>query len=136
MKKTTNKFQDAYMIAKAYLETLEAQEREADHQYIIDHGIKNPDGSIPECIYCIEDEETFDRANAEQAAITEKSGLWNQILSARAGLEIAEEKLIQYGLSIAPEHEREVLMKAVKEDYTVRMKVINLVLNLDVSTVK
>lgn len=136
MKKTTDKFQDAYMIAKAYLETLEAQEREADHRYIIDHGIKNSDGSTPEYIYCIEDEGTFDRANIDQAAIIEKSGLWNEILAARAGLEIAEEKLIRYGLSIVPRHEREVLTKAVKEDYTVRTKVINLALRLDVTTVK
>lgn len=136
MKKTTNKIQEHYMIAKAHLEALEDREKELEHQYIIENGITNPDGSIPDYIYCIEDKEVFDKANEAQAATIEASGLWQEILAARTTLSIAEEKLIEYGLSIAPAKQREILKKAVKENYTTRLKVIDLVLKLDVSTVK
>lgn len=135
MTKTTNKIQAHYMIAKAHLETLEAHEKELEHQYIIDNGITNADGSIPKFIYCIENETTFDKANEEQAKIIEDSGLWNKILIARKTLKIAEAKLIEYGLSIVPALEREILAKACQTNFTTRMKVIDLVLKLDVSTV-
>jgi len=136
MKKTTNKIQEQYMLAKACLETLEDKENELEHQYIIDKGIINPDGSIPDRIYCIEDEEVFNKANEEQAATAEASGLWQEILAARSNLSAAEAKLIEYGLSIIPAKEHDILKKAVKENYTTRLKVIDMVLKLDVSTVK
>ena len=63
MKKTTNKIQKLYMLAKAHLEALEDKEKELERQYILDNGIINPDGSIPNYIYCIEDEEVFSKAN-------------------------------------------------------------------------
>jgi len=136
MKKTTNKIQEQYILAKAHLEILEDKENELERQYIIDNGIINSDGSIPNRIYCIENEEVFNKINEEQAAIADASGLWQEILAARAALSIAEAKLIEYGLSIAPAAQREVLKKAVRENYTTRLKLINMVLRLDVSTVK
>ena len=136
MKKTTNKIQELYMLTKAHLEALEDKQKELERQYILDNGIINPDGSIPNYIYCIEDEEVFNKANEEQAATTEASGLWQEILAARANLTTAEAKLIEYGLSIIPAKDRETLKKAVKENYTTHQKVIDMVLKLDVSTVK
>ncbi len=136
MKKTTNKIQELYMLAKAHLEALEDKEKELERQYILDNGIINPDGSIPNYIYCIEDEEVFSKANEEQAATAEASGLWQEILTARANLTVAEAKLIEYGLSIIPAKERDILKKAAKENYTTHQKVIDMVLKLDVSTVK
>lgn len=131
-----NKIQEHYMLAKAHLEALEDKENELERQYIIDNSIINPDGSIPEHIYCIEDEEIFNKANEEQAAKAEVSGLWQEILAARGILSIAEAKLIEYGLSIAPDNQRDILERAVKENYTTRLKVIDMVLKLDVSTIK
>ena len=136
MKKTTNKIQKLYMLAKAHLEALEDKEKELERQYILDNGIINPDGSIPNYIYCIEDEEVFSKANEEQAATAEASGLWQEILTARANLTVAEAKLIEYGLSIIPAKERDILKKAAKENYTTHQKVIDMVLKLDVSTIK
>lgn len=80
---TMNKIQAAYMLAKSRLETLESLEKELNHQYIIDNEIQNPDGSIPEYIYCMEDDDAFDKANEEFAKTLEESSLWDQILSAR-----------------------------------------------------
>lgn len=38
------------MLAKTHLKPLEDKENKLEHQYIIDNGIINPDGSIPEHI--------------------------------------------------------------------------------------
>jgi oligoribonuclease (3'-5' exoribonuclease) len=135
MKRTTNKEQKTYMLAKSYLETLESQEKEIEHQYIMDNKIVNADGAIPELIYCIDDEAMFDKANADCSRITESSGLWDEILKARKLLKIAEENLIKYALSLAPTREKSILTKEVSQNYTTRLKVLDLVLKLDVSTV-
>ena len=133
-----NKQQKAYLQAKAVLETLEQQEGELEYKYILDNNITNEDGSIPERIFCIDNEEVFDRANQELAQATEKNGLWQKILDAREIVRQAEDGLIEYGLSIIPTahaNEKEILTRASKTDYTVRRKIIDLVFRLDTSTV-
>jgi hypothetical protein len=138
MKRTYSKPQEAYLLARAYLETLEEQEKKADHQFIIDNGITNPDGSIPQYLYCIENDELFEKASAEYDAKGD-NGLWNEILEARKTLELAEKNLIKYALSIIPSknsHEKAVLEKEVETNYTTRKKVVELVLKLDVSTIR
>ena len=47
-----------------------------------------------------------------------------------------EEVMIAYGLSIAPAGIRATLERGVKENYTIRLKVIDAVFHRDVSTVK
>lgn len=136
MKKTTNKTQTLYMLAKARLQVLEDREKELEHQYIVDNEITNQDGTVPNYIYCIDSEEVFNKANEAQSTTIEASGLWREILAAKEALKIAEERLIEYGLSIAPDKQRAILEKAVKENYTTRLKIIDLVLRLDASTVK
>ena len=131
-----NKEQKLYANAKALLETLEEEERRIDHQYVIDHNITNPDGSTPDYVWCMDDEEAFNKANEDLGQIETESGLQDRINVAREALKIAESKLIRYGLSIAPAHEREVLSKAAKENYTIRAKIIDLVFKLDTATVR
>lgn len=136
MKKSYNQIQKNYMIAKAKLEALEEQKREVDRQYIAAHNIVNSDGSIPELSWMIEDDDTADNAIEECGKIVEASGLWAKILQAREELKQAEDKLIEFGLSIMPyPEEREILREAVKKDYTARKKVIDLTFRLDVRTV-
>jgi hypothetical protein len=137
MTRTYNKIQETYMLAKAHLEILEDQEKKADHQFVLDKGITNPDGSIPEYLYCIDDDELFEKASAEYDTLDD-NGLWNDILEARKLLKEAEENLIQYGLSIMParySREREMLKREVSENYTTRKKFIDLTINLDSRTV-
>lgn len=136
MKKTTNKYQEAYMKAKAIVKSIEAQQEEIEKKYIADNGIVNPDGSIPELIYCMEDESAFGKANEECSALIVAAGLEDKHNAARAALKAAEDRLIEYGLSIAPAGVREVLQKGVKENACTRFKVIDLVFRLDVSTVR
>jgi hypothetical protein len=133
-----NKQQKAYLLAKAKLEALEQQENEVDRLYIIEKGIKNPDGSIPTRTYMIENDELADKAIDDVGKILVESGLWAKILEARKELKAAEENLINYGLSIIPErlaNEKETLTRAAKTNYTVRRKIIDLVFRLDTSTV-
>ena len=133
-----NKQQKAYLQAKAVLETLELQERELEYKYILDHNIINEDGNIPKQIFCIDNDEIFEKANHELAQATEESGLWQKILDAREMLKQAENDLIEYGLSIIPTthaNEKETLTRAAKTNYTVRRKIIDLVFRLDTSTV-
>lgn len=132
-----NKYQKLYLIAKASLEALEEKEKEIDRQYIAEHNIVNPDGSIPRATWAIRDDKTAEKAIDETSRMVVESGLWDQILKARKILKEAEDNLIKYGLGIIPcQKERKILEKAVKENYTARMKVINLILKLDTRTVK
>lgn len=132
---TTNQVQRDYMMAKMLVEFTKAQQAEIERQYIADNGIANPDGSIPELIYCIEDETAFEKANKECSAIIAAAGLEEEMNTASAALQAAEDKLIEYGLSIVPAKTREILQKAVKENAYTRFKVIDLAFRLDVSTV-
>lgn len=127
--------QTQYTVAKALLETLTAEEARITKQYITENNIVNEDGSVPNSIYDIEDEDVFEKANYASAAIIEASGLWDELLIAREQLKKAEDDLIAYGLSLIPEKERTVLKEACRKNYTTRQKVIDLAYHLDVSTV-
>lgn len=130
-----NRHQRAYMLAKAYLESLEHQEREVDQSYIAKHNIINSDGSIPRASWAIDDKVLADKAITECSKQVEESGLWSSILEAREQLKNAEENLLKYGLSIVPKREKEVLEEAVQNNYTIRMRVIDLTMRLDPRTV-
>jgi hypothetical protein len=132
---TTNSAQRAYMLAKAHLQALKDREAEIERAYIIAHSIRNADDTIPERVYCIDNMETFDRAVEATSAEIEGSGLWADILAAEESLKAAEDAMIAYGLSIAPAGIRATLERGVKENYTIRLKVIDAVFHLDVSTV-
>ena len=132
---TTNSAQRAYMLAKAHLQALKDREAEIERAYIIAHSIRNADDTIPERVYCIDNMETFDRAVEATSAEIEGSGLWADIPAAEKALKAAEDAMIAYGLSIAPAGIRATLERGIKENYTIRLKVIDAVFRLDVSTV-
>ena len=136
MKSTTNRYQRNYMMAKAQLETLESIMNDMESEYIKAHGIVNEDGETPKAIYCIDDGATFDRVNAECAELPEFKANWAEQLEARETLKAAENMLVEYGLSIAPAKEREILRKDAATNYTTKKKIIDLVMRLDVSTVR
>lgn len=130
--------QKNYARAKALVDTLKAQEKEIEQAYIKEHNIVNPDGTIPERIYCIEDEALFEQANEATAPAIDALGLYE----AEKLLREAEDDLIRFGLSIAPAKERKILSDRcfgrnghyVHVD--VREKVLELAFRLDVSTTK
>lgn len=136
MKSTMNRIQKNYMVAKALVAQIESRQEELERKYISEKGIRNPDGSVPELLFCMYDDAAFDVANAEFSEIIVNAGLEKELNAARDSLKAAEDRLIAYGLSIAPAGVRSVLQDAVKKDSTTRAKIIDLAFKLDVSTVK
>ena len=130
-----NAEQRVYMLAKAHLDVLMDEQAEMERNYIKAQNIINDDGTAPEMIYCIDDEETFERINQEFSALPEAKALWEEILEARELLKQAENQLIAYGLSLVPAREREILAQSAAANYTTRKKLIDLALKLDASTV-
>ena len=135
MKKTMNNAQRAYMIAKARVQEIESQQEEIEKKYIADKGIVNPDGSTPEFLWRMDDDAAFDKANEEFAALISAAGLESGLNAARDALKAAEDRLIAYGLSLAPASVRATLEQGVKQNATIRQKVIDAAYRLDVSTV-
>ena len=135
MKKTMNKIQNSYMVAKAHVRQIESQQEEIEKKYIADNGIVNPDGSTPEFLWCMDDDAAFDKANEEVSALISAAGLETALNAAKAHLKTAEDRLIAYGLSLAPAGVRATLERGVKQNATTRQKLIDLTFRLDVSTV-
>ncbi len=135
MKKTMNKTQRAYMVAKANIQEIESRQDAIEKKYIADKGIVIPDGSTPEYVWCIDDEATFEKANSELSALIISAGLEDELNAARAALKTAEDRLIAYGLSLAPAGVRATLERGVKQNATIRQKVLDATFWLDVSTV-
>lgn len=135
MKKTMNKIQNSYMVAKARVQEIESRQEEIEKKYIADNGIVNPDGSTPEFLWCMDDDAAFDKANEEVSALISAAGLESALNAARAALKAAEDRLIAYGLSLAPASVRATLERGVKQNATTRQKLIDLTFRLDASTV-
>lgn len=135
-KSCDHQIQEAYLVAKSNLVQLEEQERIIEQRYIEENGIVNEDASIPCASWAIEDNERCEKAMADCTQIIIDSGLWAKILDARKTLQAAEDKLLEFGLNIIPETGKVILEKAVSENVTIRKKMIDLVLSLDINTVK
>mgnify|MGYP001179414193 CR=1 FL=1 len=93
MKKTMNKYQRNYMLAKAHLETLRDIEKKMEHEYLKSRNIVNADGKTPEAIYCIDDENIFNTINEESTKLPEFEANWAEQLEAEKILESAENLL-------------------------------------------
>lgn len=128
--------QQFYMIAKANLEVVEKSHHAAEIAFIKSKGIVNPDGMTPEWIYRIEDEAAMEAVGVEFDEVPENKRMWEEILAARETLKTAEENLLDYALNVVPipEKEKAVLTESVKTNYTIRKKLIDAVMKLDVST--
>lgn len=126
-----NEEQIAYAVAKAQLEALEEAANERETAYIVENTIKNPDGSIPKHLWCMEDEDAFNVANTELGRIMTESGLDAELNAARRLLHKAEDELIAYGLSLAPERVRKTLEESARTDWKTREKILELTFRLD-----
>lgn len=132
---TINQQQEDYMVAKAHVMALESEEAKIERAYIKEHGIVNPDGSIPERVYDIFDFDVFDEALTATTAIMSATGLAQNMSTAEEALKEAEENLVSFGLSIAPASVREALARGAKTNVTIRKKLIDIILRLDASTI-
>lgn len=131
-----NKYQEHYAIAKALVQAIEEEISNVEHEYIMDRGIVNPDNSIPKHIYCIEDDNLFNKANQKCSKLAAERRLEDELNKAKKNLGIAEEALIAYGISIAPVGLRDTLSKGGDANYDIRSRMIDMVFRLDITTVK
>lgn len=125
-----NEVQNNYIMATAALKTIEEEEKKFAANYCKEKGYA--------CsrVYALEDKAEFEKATEELAALEKQNGLWDRVCNARENQMAAEEKLLEYALSIIPsQNERDTLRLAVKSDILVRRQVIDLVLRLDTDTV-
>lgn len=131
--KKMNKYQRNYIFEKAVFDAIEKQI--ADFEvFVAEHEIVNSDGSVPEVIFCIEDETVFEQANVECSAQLTAAGLVKMENIIRQNLLAAENELIRYSMSIVPSALREVLIEAAATNQSTRQKLIDLALRLDSST--
>lgn len=132
-----NKQQKEYAAAKALVMVIEEKIVDIESAYIKEHNIVNADGSIPKMVCCIiDDEAAFNTANEEVSDIIDSQGLSKDLAEAKETLRIAEDTLIDFGLSIIPPAIRsKKLDQAIRTDYTQRKKFLDMVSKLDVSTI-
>lgn len=121
-----NKFQKDYTIATATLEALKEEEKNLEKDYLKENGYNC------NVIYAIDSEEEFEKANKEFSEIINSNGLWSKISKAENDQKEAEERLLQYALSIIPfPKERKILEQASRTSWKTRKEMINLVMKLD-----
>jgi hypothetical protein len=128
-----NKVQSAYMSALAMVSTLKEQAQDIEQAYMRSHNITDENGLTPAHIWCIDDDETFNAVNIAIEKEVESLG----IPEAESLLRQAEDAMIEYGLSIVPPKQREILHQAIydRRIFKIRQQVIDLVMKLDAKTV-
>lgn len=124
-----------YLIAQSAAEVAEKELADAEKRYIAEHGIINQDGTVPDRMYQIEDEDVFERACEGFDMVAERDGLFKRWQKSREDLKSAEDALLEYGLAIVPAAVSKVLREPSAKNYRVREKMIDLVLRLDAATV-
>jgi len=127
-----NKQQSDYALARARAEALADLLRENEAQFIREQGITNADGSTPDRLYMIDDEDTFNAA----CILFEKSplDLYAELTAAEKALTHAEDALIDYALSIVPASVRGTLQRGRKQE-NIRRQMLDLAFRLDARTV-
>ena len=128
--------QVAYMVAKVLYDTAEADRKNKEKTWLAAQGIKNQDGTTPDTLWAYDGpEEEFDRICTAFESDIFMTAAAKRTDEACKALRAAEDKLIAYGLSIAPANIRDVLQANIRK-YDVRRKIIDLTFRLDTSTVR
>ena len=132
-----NKQQKEYAAAKALVMVIEDKIANIEAAYIKEHNIVNADGSTPKMVCgIIDDEDAFNTANEEVSDIIDSQGLSKDLAEAKETLRIAEDALIDFGLSTIPSAIRsEKLDKFIRTNYTQRQKFLDITFKMDVSSI-
>lgn len=131
-----NKQRRNYAMAKSYLQLCEDREHEQEAAYIRDNGITNPDGTVPERLFCIEDEKLFDQACEDYDGSCYDTT--EDTAEARKQLRAAENDLIDFGLDLLRRtHPKQAaILDRHRNDYKTREKLIDIAFRLGTRTVK
>lgn len=127
-----NNQQKAYATARANFEAISELSDQNEAQFILEQGIVNPDGSIPDRLFKIDDIDVFDRA----CELFELSPLCldDEYKAAEKELRQAEDLIIEYALSIVPPNIAGVL-RELSNSIQTRQQLIDLTFRLDSSIV-
>ncbi len=131
------KVQSAYALAKAYHDTIKAENDQREADFCRARGYVTEEGNPALHVWMIDDESIFEAANEEFCAVNEQNG--QEEINAREVLRAAENALIEWGLSVMPlglKKERETLRRESERNYTIRKKMIDLAFRLDARTIK
>lgn len=129
-----NREQKAYALAKARKESIEDRFSKHESEWIRNHGIQNPDGTTPKFLWMMDDDEESDKRIEEYCNLPEVIAMNEELNQSKEALKEAEEKLIDYGLSIVPAEIRDTL-NSKRDHWKYRDKLINLTFSLDTTTV-
>lgn len=127
-----NKERMDYMAAREAFAVLEAQIEETEKKYIANNGIVNLDGTIPELICDIEDDEVFEKAVKEYSSLV-AAGLDDKMNAVKCALKTAEDRLLELGISTLFRFEmRDSIQKMTKENICMRERMLSLILLLGI----
>lgn len=94
-------------------------------------GVVNEDGTVPSRTWAIDDDSIADRAIDDFGALVEDCGLWAELCKAKEEFQAAEEKLVNYAISLVPcRREREILTTSAS-NLKYRIKIIETVMKFD-----
>ena len=120
-----NAYARNYLVAKAAYEAAVATENEFEEDFLKKRGY------TVKRAFAIENEEEFDKVNLELGKLLEENGISAMRYEACEKKVAAEEKLIEFALSIVPERERNILKNAAKANWKYRQKIIDLALKYE-----
>lgn len=131
MRRKYNREQKEYIETKKALEALEAREKEMEAAFVKSLGVVNEDGTVPSRTWAIDDASIADQAIDDFGALVEGCGLWAELCKAKEEFQAAEEKLVNYAISLVPcRREREILTTSAS-NLKYRIKIIETVMKFD-----
>ena len=130
-----NKVQREYAKAKIAYRAAMLAEAQVEKDWIIANGYKNQDGNSPDRIFMLDcSKEDFDLISTKLTDDSEHQKAYDALIETEKALRVAEDNLIEYGLSIVPAGVAETLRK-VKNEYKYRNHLIEAVIALDTRTI-
>ena len=133
-----NKQQKTYALANAAYQLAKDQIKEYEQKFIIRENVRNKDGSVPTSIWAMDEpsEEYFNNLCDKLYAEEDFKALCDAESYASKTLRDAEERLIDFGLSLPmPEGVRNTLAEH-RNDWKIHNKLLDLAFRLDTKTVK
>ena len=131
-----NKQQRDYKKAAQEKQLVEMRIHALEKVFLKGSGLMSEDGTEADRLYKIEDDDLFDRACKEFETLEGVAELNEEYSRTSKALRIAEDALIEYGLSIVPVSIARTLRDGIRNNYTIRQKLITTTLKLNTATVK
>lgn len=131
-----SRIQRAYALAKAQHDAIKAENERIEAEFCAKRGYLTGEGNPALHVWMIDDETIFEAANEGFCTLNEQGG--NDEIKAREALRLAEDALIEWGLSIMPvgmAKERDALIRESGRQLKVRVQLIDLAFRLDARTI-